>query len=319
MKAKHLFGLIIIIFSVIGTGCKKGKNISVRLYISEPITAANDSLMPKEILKLIEPIECQNKQNGIIKLTVYRYDHDPMKSEVIEIPYTGANKMRKNLNMISYKHYKKEFNDNSATFPNYKIFYEPVGNVSLEKQAEAEAAIMNSPQSTFLCCGEDLFFNNNQAITYSENFNKLVSSLKDSICSTKEVVSYKIIYHKVAGSEPPVIEASNTVERNQQTQQNSSAEIKVEEIFNTIGDMNVDPNERIELVPKYLSSFAENAYVKVIGTNGTSFEPEPIKDYLKKIAFFRSLKKIEIIEALKNNNGEYWEIRLKEHHVNIDQ
>ena len=85
-----------------------------------------------------------------------------------------------------------------------------------------------------------------------------------------------------------------------------------------VGNKNAPPEERINSIEHHLPLFSDDAMVKETGENGTSFEPVPIKEYFKKIALYRSLKKIEIIEALQNEEGEYWEVRLREHHEHVD-
>lgn len=88
------------------------------------------------------------------------------------------------------------------------------------------------------------------------------------------------------------------------------------QVFNQIGEKGVSPDIRINLIDGRLGIFSEDAQVKEFGKNGTLVAMTPVRDYLEKIAFYRTLEKIEIREALQNANNRYWEVSLVEHHLN---
>lgn len=91
---------------------------------------------------------------------------------------------------------------------------------------------------------------------------------------------------------------------------------EVTQVFNKIGERGVSPDIRINLIDGRIGIFSEDAQVKEFGKNGTLVAMTPVRDYLEKIAFYRTLEKIEIKEALQNTNERYWEVSVVEHHLN---
>ncbi len=66
------------------------------------------------------------------------------------------------------------------------------------------------------------------------------------------------------------------------------------------------------IITKY---FTSTATVTEYGSNKTIVEPAmPARDYMNKIALFRTLERIEIMEAEKDNSGKIWNIKVIEHH-----
>ena len=302
MKSSFISLCLVALALCLGS-CKKNKtrNVNIDLHTDAPLSSENDQLLPKEILKLLEPIECEGADNAIVTITVHRHDFNPVKTAAIEIPVSGASALRKKLNMLAFEHLKAEYANNSAAFPNVEILYAPADGTGSGDLPAGQDNV------TFSCCGES--GGQQDAVPgLAKNFDALVAMIRDSICAAA-APAFSVIYQQ-RGAAPPAISTGSPA---------PASSASIEAVFNEIGDKNTDPEKRLEMIAGKMSLFAPNALVKEIGDAGTSSEPFPVAEYLEKIALYRSLDRIEVVEALQNDQGLYWEIRLKEHHANVNR
>jgi hypothetical protein len=310
MKTSIISTLCLVALALCLASCNKSKtrNINIDLHTDAPLSSENDKLLPKEIVKLLEPVECEGAGNAIVTITVHRHDFNPVKTGTLEIPVSGASALRKKLNMLAFEHLKTEYANNASAFPNAEILYTAAPADATGTGIDGGLSTVQE-NFTFTCCHES---GNQQdaAQGHANNFNTLAAMIRDSICASA-APAFSVIYQKqatgatalpLAPSEPATATPSS-----------------LETVFNEIGNKNTDPEKRLELIAGKMSLFAPNALVKDIGEAGTSSEPFPVAEYLEKIALYRSLDRIEIIEALQNDQGLYWEIRLKEYHANINR
>lgn len=300
MSVKNL--CVIIVFASLFLSCSKKDtaNVQLNLYLDGPLTSAEDKKMPKEVLDLLAPRAC-GETNTLIDLTIYRYDFSPVQSENITIPLSRANQMRETMGFLAFEHYATDFKENSSKFPNAAIFH---------KEGEAAVTDINSVVSgadlTFLCCG---FFPEESSDEHrmQSNYDLMVQELNDSLCSQTMDRTFNFIYSSVPADgipppPPPPLPDNN-----------------IAMVFDQIGNSEIDPEERLNTVPEVLGLFSPSAAVIVEETGGTAFEPAPIETYLEKIALFRSLEQIEILDAKTNAEGLCFEVRLREHHKGIVQ
>lgn len=86
-------------------------------------------------------------------------------------------------------------------------------------------------------------------------------------------------------------------------------------VFNSIIDLDISPDQRIELIPNILeTTFSKNSTIEEIGENGTSLGITPTVEYLNQIVLSRTINKIEIIEGKKDETGKFWTVKIIEHH-----
>ena len=138
----------------------------------------------------------------------------------------------------------------------------------------------------------------------------MIQEIGDSICNQRIDKSFNFIYnHTPNGIQIPDFDNEN-VDRQP---------INIAMVFDQIGNGDIDPEERLNIVPQMLELFSDNAEIIVEEAHGTAFEPAPVEAYLEKIALFRSIEQIEIIDAKTNSQGLCFEVRLREHHKGIIQ
>ena len=276
--------------------------VQLNLYLNGPLTNAQDAKMPKEVVNLLAPRVC-GEANTFVNLTVYRYDFEPVQSENIKIPLSRANEVRKKFGFLAFEHYAMDFKSNANDFSNSAI-------LSKESEGNTDAglgSILSSADLTFLCCG--FFSEESTAAQRMQNdYDLLLQELNDSLCSKSTDRTFNFIYNVA----PAVLPES--IPNNGQSDGSSIAMV-----FDQIGNADVDPNERLNTVPEVLELFSDNAAIIVEETNGTAFAPSPVVDYLEKIALFRSLEQIEILETKMNDAGLCFEVRLIEHHKGMIQ
>jgi hypothetical protein len=311
MKTSFISTLCVVALALCLGSCKKSKtrNVNIDLHTDAPLSGENDQLLPKEIVKLLEPIECEGAANAIVTITVHRHDFNPVKTAAIEIPVSGASALRKKLNMLAFEHLKAEYTNNSLAFPNVEILY-AIAPADAAGTGISGALPNGQDNFTFTCCDES---GGQQGAVpgLAKNFDALVAMIRDSICAAA-APAFSVIYQQqgTATSAPPATYPGSPA---------PASSAPIEAVFNEIGDKNVDPEKRLTMIAGKMSLFAPNALVKEIGDAGTSSEPSPVAEYLEKIALYRSLDRIEVLEALQNEQGLYWEIRLKEHHANVNR
>lgn len=302
------FFLIFLFASLLFFSCKKkGTNeVKVDLYLSTTMTAESDQYLPADLVTFLEPLECENTNNALVRLTVFRYDLNPMQSASIEIPLSKVNSLRKKANMLAFEHYESAYTDSKNEVPNTSIFYRPSAEqVDLN---QLEAGIANASDQLLYCCGEGVVSSGVHA-----SLEELVSALRDSICQTGQT-SFQVVYRGSNQVEQPTPTMPGTV-----ASAAPATDDYIRDVFNMVGDKNTDSEERLASVSHHLSLFSEQAMVTVVGPNDTEYKPEPIADYLNKIALFQSLDRIEIVKAQKNQEQAYFKVKLKEYHHQISE
>jgi len=297
---------ILLLFSIIIPSCKQVSmnKVNLDLYLDEPILNKSQTEIPKNILKILEPLEC-GENNVIVELTVHRYDFDSIRTLKPEFSLSGMNSFRQMMGVLSFKHHQTIFSDNPV-FDSNEIFYvQSAENHSLDNEKNIEK--------------DDSFFYFNKNNPTSSNpdkqvfsdFKSLTKALRSSLCNSDKT-QYAILYKSVTNDD---VKVKSVVDNDEENTESENEDALINKLFNKIGDKDVDPEKRLELVDQNLSLFSNNAMVKVIGKNGTVFRPTPIQDYLRKIAFSRSLESIDSIKGFKNEDSLYWEVRLKENHI----
>lgn len=89
----------------------------------------------------------------------------------------------------------------------------------------------------------------------------------------------------------------------------------IEVEINAIGNKNNTSNARLGLIDDYLKYFTRDSDVVILGKNsGGTLDIIPIKDYLERIAYFKTLDGIEVKEMMLNDDGLIWELRIVENH-----
>ena len=89
----------------------------------------------------------------------------------------------------------------------------------------------------------------------------------------------------------------------------------IEVEINAIGNKNNTSNARLGLIDDYLKYFTRDSDVVILGKNsGGTLDIIPIKDYLERIAYFKTLDGIEVKEMMLNDEGLIWELRIVENH-----
>ncbi|MEY3050217.1 MAG: hypothetical protein RLY31_2 [Bacteroidota bacterium] len=304
MKKTALPSVLLAIGALLLPAChkKQAREIRIDLHLDAPLSKPDAPLLPREITQLLQPLECPAGPNALVLLTVYRHDFDPPRTETVNVAANGINALRQSLNMMAFEHHLAEYERNASSFPNQPILSTPSPKDRPGAGLEG-AGTLQQEGFTFICCEPG---NQSSSASYRivGNFDELRTQLQDSLCAAAGTY-YNILYRPVAANRPdlPTIGTQGAV---------PSSEL--EAFFNKIGDKEVDPEKRLVQLRQHLDLFAPNAYVKEIGEAGTISEPVPLLEYLEKIALYRSLENIYVIEALKNDQGQYWEIRLKEHH-----
>ncbi len=301
--------LLIAAWGVQFAGCqsKGAREIRLDLHIEAPLSGPNDGGLPREVLQLLRPLECPDGPNAFVTITVYRHDYDPPRTETLGIPLQGANQLRKSLDLLAFEHRKAEYDRNAASFPNQPILSMPAPDTKGGTGLEG-IGTLPTPGFTFLCCDEQ---GKRTAPEFRVvgDFDGLLAALRDSCCSAAHT-HYNILYRNPQANRTalPTIGDGGPI-----------PSAGIEAFFNQVGDKEVDPEKRLDLLRQNLDLFAPNAYVKEVGEAGTVSEPVPLVEYLEKIALYRSLEKIYVVEALQNEEGRYWEIRLKERHSHLHQ
>ena len=306
IKMRFFFFLILPTLLLASYGCKKSKTktVEINLHLADALSRESDNGLPKEILNLIKPVACDGASNAIINLKIHRNDFEPTKVEVIEVPLTMVNDFRKKLNMLAFEHSMTDFTENSSSYPNSPVlFLKPKSKSTAIK--EKELAVFEQDVPNLFCCTAD----KSTGVQVFPDFKTLTKTLRDSICISDHTV-YNVVFRdrlinpiEVPESAPELVMAKGSP--------------SIEAVFNSIGNAKIDPKVRFASIENHMHLFADNAHVRVVGEQGTLFEPVPVDEYLEKISLYRSLKNIEIVDALKNESGSYWEIQLKEIHQNF--
>lgn len=117
---------------------------------------------------------------------------------------------------------------------------------------------------------------------------------------------------------PTEKEADSRFQPLQEEAENKKENLNIDNIeveINAIGNRNNTTNSRLELIDDYLNNYTKDADVIILGKNsGNTLEIIPIKDYLERIAYFKTLKFIEVKEMLLDDKGLIWELRIIENH-----
>jgi len=179
------------------------------------------------------------------------------------------------------------------SLPPAYLFEESKGIVSIESFIE------KNKENTFIY-SEESDLEEYEGVKVFSSTKKIAEEIKGKACKNTEGKVYVLVNPEM--NEPPPIPSNG-----------------IASIFNEIGDKEVSPDIRLNIIDDKLKTFTEDSNVKEFGKNGTLVALTPIRDYLEKIAFYRTLEKIEVTDALKNPDGKYWEVSLVEHHLNDPQ
>lgn len=288
-KPKHLFTIIILFYFLFSCSENSLKEVNVNLFLANKISEKSDTGLPKLVLDLLKPIECPIESNIIVKLKVHRYDFNPTKIEDVKLELDGIHALRGNLNMLSFKHNKDAYLKYASSSSNLPIFYEEAKE-KIKDLRQKEEAITSNAIPDILCCNQS----GKETQNVTLDMKNLVVTLTDSLCLTDNP-EFDIL-----------LSVTNKVDMD-----------NIQDVFNEIGNSKISHEARLSMIEEHINLFSEDSYVRVIGSNGTLFAPEPIRTYLGKIALFRSLKQIEIVEKRKNDSDKYWEIHLREIHENF--
>jgi hypothetical protein len=292
MKKIEVFPIFFILslFLFFQSCSKDEREIKINLYAAQPLTLENEEFAGEEIISLLEPILCQESKIAVRpNLVIHRLDIENAEPQTVSFPLSKAGEMRRKLNFLSFKHYVQEFKENGAKAPNTNYLYQE-GTLSAE-----ESSFELNGDGIWYCCGET---SNRQ---YS-SMESLILALNDTLCQPSfNDLSIDIFYNPDKGSFKSINVGKST---------------DVAEVLNILGNADEPPVDRFNRVEDYLSMFSNDADVKILGQVSGKIIDEPIaiKDYMERIAMFKSLDRIEVVEALKNDDGKIWEVRLIEHH-----
>ena len=91
---------------------------------------------------------------------------------------------------------------------------------------------------------------------------------------------------------------------------------ELQSAFEELTNLNISPNERAKLIPNLLEHlFSEGSTIEKYGENGTSVGIHTTKDYLYSLVLSRSIDRIQILDAKKDNTDrKFWTVKLVEHH-----
>lgn len=169
-------------------------------------------------------------------------------------------------------------------------------------EISVESFIKKNQQNSFIY-SEESDLKEYLGIPVFNSSTKLVDAMKAHACQNKEEKNYVLVNPEMneinSKDDPPTNASSNLTS-----------------IFNQIGKKELSPDARLAMIGGQLDLFSSDANVKEFGKNGTLVGLTPVKDYFERIAFYRTLEKIEITKTLKNPEGKVWEVRLVEHHLN---
>ena len=296
------------------TSCGKRtttSEINIDLYLNAPLTKESQEYVSDDIVKLLAPIDCNSEKGIIPKLVVHRIDLDPSIRADVTIPFSKANQIRKSWNLFSFKHYQEDYKSSFKKVLNIPVFFKEGSQVEVKQFTD-----LDNKGITFTCCQNN---SGSSSSGYFSSFEELYLELINKTCSSEDVNNVNVIY-KMMTKEPVNFPEDNTPNVNNEGKDEvvpPNLYASISDIFNSLGNNNIDPKTRLSRIAEYDTLFASNCYVKEIGANNTAFEPIPIADYLERLAINRSLDSIEIIEALADDQGKFWEIRVKENHTHI--
>ncbi len=278
---------------------KEERALTINFYSTQALTEEKDQFVSEELITLLAPLSCQESDIVVRpNLIVHRLDLNETPSLEITFPLSKSGELRRKMNFLSFKHYKKEFEDNGVKTQNSELLYQEGTQPADFGSAELDVS------QFWYCCNTDT-----QGMNQYASVESLKVAITDSLCQESFTASeISIIYS------PKINDGVNLPLTAVGAPPKDDLNLSV--AFNEIGNADAPPAERIQLLDQYLPLFTEDADVIILGNKSGRIVAEPIgiQDYLERIAMFKSIESIEIVEVMKNDGGEVWEVRLKEYH-----
>jgi len=263
------------------------EQIEIEIVLFEPFESSLSPLFPNEIINILKPLNC-------------------LCNETKNVAFTPVVVNRKDLSIKSTHDYLSHQTGNNAkilmverAFKNYfEDIHKPVSDSLFSSNKGNNSTFENYIEINKEKSNVFVYSTNGD---FKTNFSKIYTSTADIVVAISELIC-KGVKGKIT-----IVIAPN--------EHNPSIPNDLQEIFRQITDLNVSPDERMELIPVFLSqSFANNSTIEEFGENGTRVGITPTEEYLNKIILSRSINKIEILGAPKNPEGKYWTIKIIEHH-----
>jgi len=294
----HLVAGILVLLAFYGCS-KEERELTINLYSNTPLTQESDQNAGENLISMMAPYSCQEYEIAVKpKVIVHRLDLTNTPTVALEFPLSKGGELRKKLNFLSFKHYAQEFKKNGTEIPNSNL---------LHKEGDQKPNMNNlniDATNVWYCCGRE-------GDRQFASIEALLQTLQDSMCSPSfTATAIDLLYTQNVTNKTPIIPATSSEPPTPQIQTMVTAAL------NELGNADQPTAERIKQVEKYLAMFTADADVMILGhsTDKPIEEPIAVKDYMERISMFKSLESIEVVEALANNEGKVWEIRLKEYH-----
>lgn len=264
------------------------------ILVSDKIGTSGKEKIPKTFIEVALPLEKCDKANFRLIPTLIRMDEKESKrSLAFDLKSRSGNTENPRLAKRFIEEELQTYDIGDA----FAAENPPLRDLKSQMDTFLSSKSKKAKVFYFSKDGESSEQYNGQEVIFT--LEELLTAINQSLC---EDIPSQII---VVFNPPP----TETIPPNP-----PSVETDIEMIFNKIGDVDVSPDIRMELIDNYIEYFTENAEVKEFGEEGTIVELTPIRTYLEKIALYKTTDHIEIKETLKNENGKYWEIRVIEHH-----
>jgi len=292
--------LLVIYSSICISACKskEERTLGIHVYAVQPFTQEDDQYANAELVALQEPIACEKSNIAVTpNVVVHRLDITNTPSEAISFPLSKSGEFRKRIDFLSFKHYKGEFEKNGQRTPNSKLLYQPGNQVPNMSDLQIDGS------EVWYCCGKE---GNRQYRTIED----LMNALQDSLCMPGfDRPQINVLYNQ----EKIIVDP---VDPEKITTSNPSIHTTILAALNELGNADQPTTERIQLVEQYYNLFTTDADIVVLGNSTGKIidEPIPVKEYMERIAMFKSLESIEIVEVLTNDEEKVWEVRLKEYY-----
>jgi hypothetical protein len=322
--------LLFISFIYVIVGCSNSDNsaenyevgnttqvIDVHLYCNSPLS--NGNKYSTEVKNLLKPKLCKGDTNYLFQVFLHRLDINKSSKEPLSVQLRGLNALRQKAGTVSFTHYMQEFKMNSGDWKPTALMLEDDlndgnSNVSLgaklNENHESGQPILVSSNLVEIDVPGDLYVFNNPDSLWSF-YDRNVCDLMLNSNTIHVVLKRNEEGSRLSVTEKPSINAGGSSKMN--------TEFILENYLNEIGNRNISPEERREMISNIPNvQFTEDAVVKEIMSNGTVVGiPKEVNEYFERIAMFRSLDSIRVDSIMQNDEGEIWELHVKEYHQHM--
>lgn len=289
-KIRAILFLCFINFIFIGCG-EKATPVELEILIYNKIAGSNSEKYPKSLQDICQPFIAvgDNKTDySLTPISVKRID----LNKKFEIDYLGNKAGNPSKIKFVQRELKNYFEDSFIC----ELLTLPNGNIS---NIQSHYESIKNKNNCFVFSSDESLAIDGKVIYHS--IGELRNAISKYLIENKD---FKIFIE---------YEPQNT---NSEPGEDDPLSTELDNIFRQMTDLNVSPDERSKLIPIFLSqSFASNSTIEEFGENkGIRVGIKSTEVYFNEIVMSRSISKIEIMEAKKNQDGKYWTIKIIEHH-----